>query len=380
MREGTRNNYFIIVRIIIMVMFSLGGFLNTDRDRKVGVLALILLLVSLFMACICLKEFFTVSIQKIILIIPAIILALLFYIEGKSFIFLGVFLICEYLYLFNAKIIYFILPYIMLYANAEYDMFFAFAVISLIDLCYIQEIYVVSYYRNRTIEDVKLEQSLKRDMTIKEEAAKDELKKSMLMAENQILEERAHLSQTLHDKLGHNINGSIYQLEASKLIMEKDPEKARSMTQGVIDQLRTGMDEIRSILRKERPKKKELAIIQLYKLCDDCNNKGVVTELETEGNIDDIPDYLWEVILDNAFESVSNAMKYAQCKNIKININAMNKMVRCEIRDDGIGCESITDGMGLSGMRQRIRAIGGTIDFVSNAGFTVNMLMPIERG
>ena len=151
MREGTRNNYFIIVRIIIMFMFSLGGFLNIDKDRKVGVLALILLLVSLFMACVCLKEFFSVAVQKIVLLIPALILVALFYVEGKSFIFLGVFLICEYLYLFNAKIIYFILPYIMLYANAEYDMFFAFAVISLIDLCYIQEMYVVSYYRNRTI-------------------------------------------------------------------------------------------------------------------------------------------------------------------------------------------------------------------------------------
>ena len=197
------------------------------------------------------------------------------------------------------------------------------------------------------------------------------------MAENQILEERANLSQTLHDKLGHNINGSIYQLEACKLIMEKDPDKAKSMTQAVIDQLRTGMDEIRSILRKERPKKKELALLQIYKLCEDCNNKGVYTELETEGNISEIPDKIWEVILDNAFEAVSNSMKYAKCKNIKIIIKAMNKMVRCQIIDDGNGCNSIDEGMGLSGMRQRIRMVSGTIDFETDGGFVVNMLMPM---
>ena len=139
------------------------------------------------------------------------------------------------------------------------------------------------------------------------------------------------------------------------------------------------MDEIRSILRKERPKKKELALLQLYKLCEDCNSRGVLTELETEGNISDIPDNIWEVILDNAFEAVSNSMKYAKCKNIKIDINAMNKMVRCQIKDDGIGCKNIEDGMGLSGMRQRVRAIGGTISFESDAGFIVNMLMPVDK-
>ena len=197
------------------------------------------------------------------------------------------------------------------------------------------------------------------------------------MAENQILEERAKLSQTLHDKLGHNINGSVYQLEAVKVLMEKDPERANVMVQAVIDQLRTGMDEIRAILRKERPEKKELALLQLYKLCEDCNNKGVETEFEKEGDITQIPDDLWEVILDNAYEAVSNAMKYARCTRIDIRIVVMNHMVRCSIRDNGIGCKEVKDGMGISGMRQRVRAAGGTIDLETEAGFTVNMLLPI---
>lgn len=52
-----------------------------------------------------------------------------------------------------------------------------------------------------------------------------------------------------HDKLGHNINGSVYQLEAIKVLMEKGPETSRKMIQAVIDQLRSGMDEIRGILK-----------------------------------------------------------------------------------------------------------------------------------
>ena len=55
----------------------------------------------------------------------------------------------------------------------------------------------------------------------------------------------------------------------------------------------------------------------------------------------------------------------------------MNKMVRCAVSDDGIGCDNIVDGMGISGMRQRVRSIGGNIEFKSHPGFEVSMLLPI---
>ena len=247
----------------------------------------------------------------------------------------------------------------------------------MLSLCYIQNEFVVSPFKKQVMEETELQQGLKRDIEIRETAARAELKKNMLETENQILEERASLSQTLHDKLGHNINGSIYQLEASKVVMDSDPEKARSMIQAVIDQLRTGMDEIRAILRKERPEKKKMAILQLHELCADCNNKGVEAELTTEGELSQIPSAVWEVILDNAFEAVSNSMKYSKCKHINISVIAMNKMVRCNVSDDGVGCKEIVDGMGISGMRQRVRTAGGTINFESEAGFSVNMLLPL---
>ena len=118
---------------------------------------------------------------------------------------------------------------------------------------------------------------------------KEEVRKSLLMAENQLLEERMQLSQTLHDKLGYNINGSVYQLEAVKVLMEKEPETAKKMIQAVINQLRDGMDEIRAILRRESPGKYKLAVIQMERLCEDCRAKGVAAELITEGELQKIP-------------------------------------------------------------------------------------------
>ena len=205
----------------------------------------------------------------------------------------------------------------------------------------------------------------------------EEVRKSLLMAENQMLEERAELSQTLHDKLGHNINGSVYQLEAVKVLMEKEPETSKKMIQAVINQLRGGMDDIRVILRKERPKKYKLAVLQLEKLCEDCRSKGVEAEFITEGRLTDIPEKYLEVILDNAFEAVSNSMKYAKCSRIKISVHVLNQMIRCSISDNGIGCKEVIDGMGIAGMRKRMRDINGILDFETEAGFTINMLLPL---
>ena len=120
-------------------------------------------------------------------------------------------------------------------------------------------------------------------------------------------------------------------------------------------------------------------MVQLYKLCEDSNNKGVETELSIDGDTAVIPDDIWEIILDNTYEAVSNSMKYAKCKQIDIKIIVMNKMVRCLVSDDGVGCKSVKDGMGIAGMRQRIRTVGGTVSFETEAGFTVNMLIPLSE-
>jgi signal transduction histidine kinase len=390
MGEQLKKNYFMIVRIILMLSFGIGGYLNMEKAAT-GVSVLILLLIAFFIAAMSLlatneknPEYDNSRSDKskniiglISLLTAAGLFTAMMLIGGKSFILLGFYLIYEAFIFFKVPVYFFFLPLGLVFVETPIGFLAQFLILSMMTGCYIQQEFVVSSYRKQIQEETILEQGLKRDMETREQATKAELKRNMLAASNQILEERSNLAQALHDKLGHNINGSIYQLEAIKLLMDKDPEKSKQMTQAVIDQLRTGMDEIRAILRKERPEKKDLALLQIYKLCEDCNRKGVETNLEIEGDVTQITERLWEVILDNAFEAVSNSMKYARCKNILIKINILNKFVRCSITDDGVGCEKIKDGMGISGMRSRVRSVNGTLDFASEAGFSVNMLLPL---
>lgn len=376
MSENIRDKNFLLIKLTLLIVFSVYGIINAVHGT--GVSVRILLLVSLYIGSLASKEFLGGRKKLICLAASCIVFVLLIYLGGRFFIPFGFLSIYEILSLFpdiDHKVYF--APLLLTIIETPMGFLTLFVIVFMMATLYIQQNYVIRELIKRNKSDLETEQNLKKEMQYQEYSAKAELNKSMLNAQNKILEDRAKLSQTLHDRLGHNINGSIYQLEGVKVLMDKDPEKAKGMVQAVIDQLRTGMDEIRAILRKERPEKRKIAMLHLYELCEDCNNKGVEADLSTEGDVSRVPDNLWEVILDNAYEAVSNSMKYAGCRHIKIVIVVMNKMVRCTIEDDGAGCAKIEDGMGISGMRQRVRSAGGMISFESEAGFKVTMLLPI---
>ena len=375
MEERFRDYYFVILRIALLLVLEV--YIILSQSVLTGASVEVLLLLALFIGAIAGKELMERKYQIIWLGTAGIIWIIMLFAIGTTFTLLGIYLCYEVLTYFKPRLFWYILPVGIAFISSEIGSSVQLMMATLVGFIYCQHDFVVEPYRKQTKEDTITEQRLKHDINRREHEMKEEVRKSLLMAENQMLEERAELSQTLHDKLGHNINGSVYQLEAVKVLLEKEPEVSKKMVQAVIDQLRSGMDEIRLILRKERPKKYKLAVLQLEKLCEECRAKGVETELITEGELKDIPEKYLEVILDNAYEAVSNSMKYAKCSKIKISIHVLNKMIRCSISDNGIGCKEIIDGMGISGMRKRIREINGILDFETEVGFTINMLLPL---
>ena len=251
--------------------------------------------------------------------------------------------------------------------------------ISFLIVLYCQEKVILRQYRALLHEGEEVQSELKTDIEKQNIVHEKEMQKSHLRFENQMLEDHNRISQALHDKLGHSINGSLYQLEAAKLLVRKKPEDCEQILQGVIDQLRLSMDEIRAILRSERPNKKRMALLSLHSLCEECESKyQIQTHLNVEDPQGTIPEHIWEIMLDNTYEAVTNALKYARCRNIYIDIIAMNEVVRCTIRDDGKGAKQIEEGMGLQGMRDRVRSVKGFISVESEMGFMINTILPLS--
>lgn len=375
MEERFRESYFVLLRIALLLILEI--YIALSQSVLTGASVKVLLILALFIGVIAGKELVERRVQILLLGAAGVLFLFIIFTLGTAFTLLGIFLCYEILTCFRPRLLWYLIPLGFACIPGAIEVPIQLMIAVLMGIIYCQHDFVVESYRKQTKEDTIAEQELKHSMSRREHEMQEAVQKGLLMAENQMLEERAELSQTLHDKLGHNINGSVYQLEAVKVLMEKEPETSGKMIQAVIDQLRSGMDEIRVILRKERPKKYKLAILQLEKLCEDCMLKGVEAELVTEGEMKEIPEKYLEVILDNAYEAVSNSLKYAKCSKIKISVHVLNQMVRCSISDNGVGCSEVIDGMGISGMRKRVREVNGILDFETEAGFAINMLLPL---
>ena len=375
MNDHFRNQYFTALRTVLLLMILIYTILSSPL--LTGASVWMLLLLALFTGVLSFKELVSRRLRKVFLAVAVILFIVIYRICGKETILLGVLTGYEILNCFRPNLIWYLLPAGLAFVSHGERGTGDLLISLLLCMIYVQNNFIVESYRHQAKEDTLHEQSLKHDIDRKEHEMQAEIQRSLLAAENQVLEERAQLSQTLHDKLGHNINGSVYQLEAVKVLMEQDPDRSRTMIQAVIDQLRTGMDEIRAILRNKRPGKHLLARTQLEKLCADCRFKGIDTELRTDGDLSGVPEPYLEIILDNCFESVSNALKYAKCTKITIQIHVMNKFIRCSITDNGVGCRQITEGMGISGMRRRVRQFNGILEISSDIGFCVSMLLPL---
>lgn len=375
MEERLRDHYFLAVRMGLLLAIEI--YILLSKSVFTGASVRVLLLLAFFTGAMAGKELVEKWKKIPFFVVAVCLLFMICFMLGTEFLLLGIFLCYEILSWVKPGMIWYFVPVFFTCFPDGINVYAELMITLLMSVIYVQNDFIAESYRKRTREDDITEQRLKQNMYQREHEMQEEVRKGMLMAENQLLEERANLSQTLHDKLGHNINGSVYQLEAIKVMMEKDPETSKKMIQAVIDQLRMGMDEIRAILRKERPKKYKLALLQLEKLCEECCQKGVEAKLVTEGELSEIPEKYLEIILDNAYEAVSNSMKYAKCTKIEIRIHVMNQMIRCSIWDNGIGCNEIIDGMGISGMRRRIREVNGILDFKSEMGFAINMLLPL---
>ncbi len=80
-------------------------------------------------------------------------------------------------------------------------------------------------------------------------------------------------------------------------------------------------------------------------------------------------------------EALANAAKCARASVVHVELATPDAVVRLAIRDDGIGGADPARGSGLTGLRDRIEAVGGTLQITSATGRGTTLLIeiPVER-
>jgi signal transduction histidine kinase len=191
------------------------------------------------------------------------------------------------------------------------------------------------------------------------------------------IEERNSLAQKIHDKVGHTLAGSIIQLEAAGMIMGKDIGKASQMVSTVADNLKEGMESIRSTLREIKPATEQLGINRLKLVLEEFSlNNGIRTNISYQGSLDVISHVQWKIIIDNIREALTNALKYSAATHINVRLEVLSRLIKAEVHDNGKGAISIKKGLGLAGMEERTENAGGKLILDGSNGFSVITLLP----
>ncbi|MES2548028.1 MAG: PAS domain S-box protein [Pseudomonadota bacterium] len=191
------------------------------------------------------------------------------------------------------------------------------------------------------------------------------------LIQKHIEDERRSLARELHDELGQYVTAiKTFAVAIANKTREKAPEVEAS-AQTIVAAANHIYDGMHNIIRQLRPGSLDnLGLVETLK--DTINNvqkqqPNLNITLDLSGNLDALGESLNINIYRIVQESINNAIKHAEAKNIAIKL-AITKTgaLQLTIKDDGKGMDvnavDQTNHFGLLGMRERVQGFKGSFN------------------
>ena len=190
--------------------------------------------------------------------------------------------------------------------------------------------------------------------------------------------ERKRIAREIHDTLGHALTGISAGIDAVKVLVDIDTNRAKEQLNNVSVVVRDGIRDVRGSLNKMRPGALENntlkeALIKIIREYEAISNLEIHLRYEWD-NIDlDIAkeDIVFRVIQ----ESITNSVRHGHAKTIWIELLEEESYVMT-IQDDGVGFDELHYGYGLKQMQERLMIIGGSVRFENRDGFYTHIKIP----
>jgi len=196
-------------------------------------------------------------------------------------------------------------------------------------------------------------------------------------------------------RLGRDLHDSVMQLLYS-LTLLTDAWAARA-AQGKLDDIAGRMRQLGSVSQQALRKMRLLifqlrpAALQDVGLIEALRRRlemveqrlGVATRFIAEGDHSNLSHIFEEQIFAITLEALNNILRHAGANQVDVRISLVADRITLTIRDDGHGFDLTNQpaGMGLSTMRERAEAIGGTLTINSTLwqGTTIEVTAPLEN-
>jgi two-component system sensor histidine kinase DesK len=200
--------------------------------------------------------------------------------------------------------------------------------------------------------------------------------KKLLMAQEEVehlakIAERERIARDLHDVLGHTLSVIVLKSELAAKLAEKDPARAAQEIRDVERISRDALGQVRSTVRGYQSRGLLAEVEQA---------KSALATAGVQAECDFDPPKLpavQEGVLTLALrEAVTNVIRHAKASSCYLTLRQENGSCRLQIKDDGCGGMS-AEGVGLSGMRQRVESLGGQLKREISSGTCLTIILPM---
>jgi signal transduction histidine kinase/ligand-binding sensor domain-containing protein len=219
------------------------------------------------------------------------------------------------------------------------------------------------------------------------------LKRRLRVAESEfkaVLGERSRIAREIHDTLAQGYVGISVQLEVlAELLRQKKIEAAAKHLDLARGNVREGLADARQsiwALRSQDSGETTLPV-KMRRIVEGAASHGVESNFSTYGAYRPLPPGTEQEILRVVQEAIHNVKKHAGAAKLNVQLEYGPDTIALEVRDDGSGFEAGAEAVspqghyGLTGMRERAAAIGGTLEVTSEpgAGTSVRLQAPAPR-
>ncbi|UQZ33799.1 two-component sensor histidine kinase [Paenibacillus sp. PK3_47] len=220
------------------------------------------------------------------------------------------------------------------------------------------------------------------------EEARNRLQQFTSQVENAAqAEERVRIARQLHDDIGHRLIRVKMMAEAAVHTLPVAPDAGMIMMGQIRDQLAASMDDMRAAVKKINYTPQLEGAYALDRLLEET---GRDTGVQTMYNVQGLPYPLYPslqiVLYKNAREAITNALRHGKATAVSISLTYSHHEICMEVGNNGNVPDGVqlnrlqsSGGMGLQGMYERTRLVGGSLALQADPGFCVITRLPVYR-
>jgi two-component system sensor histidine kinase DesK len=185
--------------------------------------------------------------------------------------------------------------------------------------------------------------------------------------------ERERIARDLHDLLGHTLSLITLKAELARKLVDRDPQRAKQEMQDVEYTSRAALADVREAISGYRGQGLTAELVHARRTLE---TAGITVDCEAS-HVPLSP--AQETVLALALrEAVTNVVRHAQAQTCSVRLGRDQQLCTLEIADNGCGADA-PEGNGLRGMRERLEAIGGSLQRQTAAGTRLVIHLPLAQ-